>query len=130
MYVRFVVSEIHEDSQSELGVFHALRFLREEGKLFPYEKELHDQTLRWFNENLEKPARLTTSKPPFRGKKNTAISWFKDTAVEHIAKIRTLVAILENHGVSVKMLRTFKVGYVLYEDKWQIVAERFRGEQS
>jgi hypothetical protein len=68
-------------------------------------------------------------KPPFYRKKSRAISWFKDTAHEHITRVRTLAEILKNHGVSVQMLKTDRVGYVVYEDEFQIVAERFAGEQ-
>lgn len=128
MYLRFVVGEIDEDSQRELGVFHALGYLRDQGKLLQYEEEQEDLIRRWFNENLEKPIRFTTSKAPFYRKKNRAISWFKDNAQEHLDRIRSLVAILENHGVAVQMLKTNRVGYVVYEDEYQIVAEPFSGE--
>jgi hypothetical protein len=40
-----------------------------------------------------------------------------------------VVAILQNHGVSVRMLKTDRIGYVVYEDEYQIVAEPFRGEK-
>jgi hypothetical protein len=64
-YLRFVVPEIHENSAEELGVFHAVLRLREEGKLRQHEEELHDVTRQWFNENLEKPTSFTASEPPF-----------------------------------------------------------------
>ena len=50
---------------------------------------------------------------------------FRDTAQEHIARIREMVAILESHGVSVRMLKTDRVGYVVYEDEHQVVASHF-----
>jgi hypothetical protein len=42
MYLRFVVADIDEDSGRELGVFHAIRRLRDEEKLHAHEEELHD----------------------------------------------------------------------------------------
>jgi hypothetical protein len=129
MYLRFVVADIDEDSNEELGVFHAVRDLREEGKLYPYEEDQHDLIRQWFNENLEKPTKFTASKPPFYRKKNKAISWFKDSAGDHLAHVRSLVAILQNHGVSVRILKTERVGYVVYEDEYQIVAESFSDTQ-
>ncbi len=33
MYLRFVVAQLDEDSERALGVFHAVRYLRDEGKL-------------------------------------------------------------------------------------------------
>ena len=130
MYIRFVVSEIHEDSQCELGIFHAIGYLHDEGKLYPYEAEQYGQMRKWFSKNLKEPSRFTTSKPPYQRKKKKAISWFKDTALEHLEKIRSLVRILEGHGVSVQMLTTDRVGYVVYEDEFQIVAEPFRGDRN
>jgi len=126
-YLRFAVADIHESSGKELGVFHAVLRLREEGKLYPHEEELHDRTRDWFNQNLEKPTRFT-SKPPFYRKPNKAISWFKDTAKDHINHVRDLVGILQNHGVAVQMLKTDRVGYAVYEDEYQIVAEPFADE--
>lgn len=128
-YIRFVVPSLDEDSQQELGVFHAIGNLRDSGKLDPHEEDEHEHIGHWFDENLKRPTRLTASKPPFYRKKNKAISWFKNSAHEHIARVRSLVAILEHHGISVRMLRTQRVGYVVYEDEYQIVAEAFAGEE-
>jgi hypothetical protein len=50
MYLRFVVSELDEDSNSELGVFLAIGNLREAGKLHSYEELHHDVIKQWFNE--------------------------------------------------------------------------------
>jgi hypothetical protein len=104
MYLRFVVPEIHEDSEKELGVFHAVNKLRNAGELYPHEEEQDRLICKWFDDNLKEPTRFTASKPPFYRKKSEAISWFKDTAHEHLAHIRSLVTILENHGVAVQML--------------------------
>jgi len=70
MYLRFVVTDTDDDSERALGVFHAVRYLRDEGKLYPYEEDQHDMVRWWFNENLERPARFTVSKAPFYRKKN------------------------------------------------------------
>ena len=117
---------IDQDSDRELGVFHAVMSLREKQKLHRHEEDQHDLVVEWFSpDHLEKPTRLTASKPPFYRKKNKAISWFKDTAHEHLARIRELVVILANHGVSVRMLKANRVGYVVYEEEFQVVAEPF-----
>jgi hypothetical protein len=125
MYLRFVVADIDEDSERELGVFHAVGNLRAEGKLYPHEEVQHDAIRQWFNEHLEKPTRFTASKPPNYRKQSKAISWFKDSAQEHLARVRELAAILQHHGVSVRMLKANRVGYIVYEDEYQIVAEPF-----
>jgi hypothetical protein len=113
----------------KLGVFHAVGKLRDEGKLAAHEEEQHNLIREWFNQNLAKPNRFTSSKPPYHRKKSKAISWFKDSAYEHLSHMRPLVAILDNHGISVRMLRSNRVGYVVYEDEFQIVAEPFGGER-
>jgi hypothetical protein len=125
MYLRFVVREINQESERELGVFHALGNLRDEEKLSTHEREQHDSIVQWFREHSEEPTRFTASKPPFYRKKNKAISWFKDTAHEHLCRARELVVILEHHGISVRMSKANRVGYVVYEDEFQIVAEPF-----
>jgi hypothetical protein len=129
MFLRFVVPEIDNDSERELGVFQAIHKLRQSATLSDYELEQDDLIGRWFDKNLLKPSRFTIAKPPFHNKKSRAISWFKDTAHEHVARVRSLAAILQNHGVSVQMLTTDRVGYVVYEDEYQVVAEPFAGEQ-
>ena len=129
MFLRFVISEIDDESQRELGIFQAINRLRRRGVLSHYEEQQDNSIGKWFDKNLAKPSRFTASKPPFYRKKSKAISWFKDTAHEHIAHVRTLVAILQNHGISVRMLTTDRVGYVVYEDEHQIVAEPFAGEK-
>ena len=128
MYLRFVVDRIHGESGRELGVFHAVGNLRDWGRLSREEEARHDWIRKWFNENLEKPTRFTAAKRPFYRKQARAISWFKDSAREHISRVRELVAILEHHGVSVRMLKTDRVGYIVYEDEYQIVAEPFAKE--
>lgn len=125
MYLRFVVIDIHQDSERALGVFHAAGKLRDEEKLDTHEEEQYDSIVQWFSDHLKKPTRFTASKPPFYRKKNKAISWFKDTAHEHLTRVRELVVILEHHGISVRMVKARRVGYIVYEDEFQIVAQPF-----
>ena len=54
-----------------------------------------------------------------------ALSWFKDTAREHVAKVRTIATLLEARGVAVFTVATERPGYVVYEDDFQVVAEPF-----
>jgi hypothetical protein len=125
MYLRFVVANIDKDSQRELGIFHALFDLRDEGELYSYEEDQHDLIREWFNEHLKRPARFATSKNPLYRGPHRAICWFKDSASEHLDWAWWMVAILENHQVPVQMLKAERVGYVVYEDEYQIVAEPF-----
>jgi hypothetical protein len=40
-----------------------------------------------------------------------------------------MVAILQNHGIPVRMLKADRIGYVVYEDEYQVVAEPFADTQ-
>ncbi len=125
MFLRFVTPELHEDSQQELGVFQAAGKLRDGGMLSDYEKALLQEIRDWFNQNLEKPSRFTSAKPPYYRKRQNGISWFKASAREHISKMREMIAILESHDVPVRTIKTARPGYVVYEDDFQIVAVPF-----
>src|SRR5713226_7865118 len=125
MFLRFVTPELHEDSQQELGVFQAAGKLRDGGMLSDYEKALLQEIRDWFNINLEKPTRFTSAKPPYYRKRQNGISWFKDSAHQHIGKMREIAFLLEHHHIPVRMLKTSRPGYVVYEDEFQIVAVPF-----
>lgn len=125
MYIRFVIADIDEESERLLGLFHAVRNLRDEGRLHADEEEQHDRIREWFDENLQRPTRFNASSRRFFERRDRGLSWFKDSAQEHIERICGLVAILQNHGVPVQMLQSRYVGYVVYEDEYQIVAEPF-----
>ena len=124
-FIRFAIGKLDPNSRREQGVFHALGDLRDGSRLHWYEIELAAELREWFNEHLERPSRFSTSRGSTYGAQNRAISWFRDSAVRHIAKIREMVAILEAHDVKVEMLKTERPGYVVYEDEFQVVAEPF-----
>jgi len=123
MYLRFVTHRVDDDSNRRQGVFQAIRALREEGGLSEEEKERVGDLRNWFNERLEKPKSFSKSTRPHATPR--AISWFKDTAKEHIAKMYELVAILRAHNVTVEVVRTARPGYIVYEDAFQVTAEPF-----
>ena len=68
---------------------------------------------------------MLRSKSKKHDKQRKAISWFKESAKEHIQNIREIAVILENHGISVSMITTDRPGYIVYEDEYQITAEPF-----
>ena len=125
MYLRFVVAQKHWESGREMGIFHAFRYLRDDGDLYAYEEDQHDYIRQWFNCNLARPTRFTASKSPSYRKPSKAICWFKHTAHRHLSWAWWMVAMLEHHQVPVYLLKSTRVGYVVYEDDYQIVAEPF-----
>lgn len=86
-----------------------------------------EELISWFAENLPAPDRFNESTSKGAWRRNAAgISWFKPTATEHIANMRELVALLQDAGVHSEEVSTYRPGYVVYEDPFQIVAEPFR----
>ena len=124
MFVRFVIHENHEDSGRRQGIFQAVSDLEHAGVLLQHEQQQYDEIYEWFRFNLKKPKSFSRSSKPHA--KNVALSWYKDSAVEHIAKTQGLVEILRAHGVAVDLLRTDRPGYIVYEDSCQVAAEPFR----
>lgn len=124
MFVRFVIHENHEDSGRRQGIFQAVSDLEHAGVLLQHEQQQYDEIYEWFRFNLKKPKSFSRSSKPHA--KNVALSWYKDSAVEHIAKTQGLVEILRAHGVAVDLLRTGRPGYIVYEDSYQVAAEPFR----
>ena len=122
-FIRFVVGPLDEDSGRRQGLFHALSELQHSGELLPHEESAYDEIRGWFNDNLEKPASFSRSARPHA--KNVAISWFKDSAIEHVRQMHALSQILRAHHVHVEVIQSQRVGYVVYEDEHQVTAEPF-----
>ena len=106
-----------------MGLFQASRELRDANLMNKYEEDQLLEIRDWFDENLKKPNSFAKSKKPHA--KGVAISWFKDSANEHIGKMYELKSILESHGIDVDVIRTTKPGYVVYQDEFQITAEPY-----
>ena len=87
--------------------------------------------LGWFEKNLQAPARFNRTKSKGFYRRNTrGIAWFKDTATEHLARIHAIKDILERYGHPVVLLSEARVGYVIYDDAFQVVAEPFADTQT
>jgi hypothetical protein len=126
MFVRFVVSELDPDSGEPLGIFQLMYRLSDRGELSLDEQARWESIRTWFDSHLTRPDCMSRSgRAHARG---VAISWFRDSATRHIGRARELVVLLGELGVQVEMLRTSRPGYIVYEDRYQVVAEPFRGE--
>jgi hypothetical protein len=124
MYVRFVIHKNNEDSGRRQGVFQAMADLDDEGALLEHEQQEYKRIYEWFRQNLKTPRSFSRSSKPRA--KNLALSWYKDTAIEHIANMHALAQVLQGHGILVDVLRTDRPGYVVYEDQYQVAAEPFK----
>ena len=119
-FVRCVVGDEGQNHRILNGVISEVRILRDKGKLSLFEVDELKLIFLWFNENLPVP--------PFSTKKwsKQAVTWFKDSAKESIAKTQELLHILRTHNKPVKMLRSTHPGKILYEDEFQVVVEEFK----
>ena len=121
--LRFVTHDRHPPYGQRSGVFQAAyRLLRRNALSESDRIELRNQ-LDWFKESLAIPHRFTASRYPRA--QDTAISWVRASASEHVARLRRLAEILQSIGIDVEELRTKRPGYVVYEDEHQVVALPF-----
>jgi hypothetical protein len=123
VYVRFVTYRKDSQSQVAEGIFQAAADLRDSGELSSHDHDYLQELLTWFGRHLRRPARLTRSRRPHR--KNKAISWFKPEATEHLARAHEMARLLGDYGRLVRTIKTERAGYVVYEDRFQVVAEPF-----
>jgi hypothetical protein len=125
-FLRFVILKTHPVSGVDDGIFGVAHDLVGSAATDPADRQVLDETLKWFDEHLRSPARFnrTRSKGYYR-RANRAISWLRETAVQHIAQMHRLKGVLDRHGYPVAIIREQRVGYVVYEDEYQVVAEPF-----
>jgi hypothetical protein len=124
VFIRFVIPSLDVNSHRLTGVFQAAFTLQEQKVFSRAEDEWLKGLIRWFDKRLPTPARLSRSRRA--NACANAISWFKVSAREHIEKIWDLVALAEQRGVEIQMIRSDRPGYVVYEDEYQVAAVPFR----
>jgi hypothetical protein len=120
LFIRFVVGLDDESHRDLTGLITEARLLRDAGSLDQVQVSWLEETYAWFNENLPTP--------PFKSSKwpRNAASWFKDDAAEPIKRMWEIAALLKQHGVPVRMVRSARPGKTLYEDVFQIVVEEWK----
>jgi hypothetical protein len=125
-FVRFVVAERDPVNGVELGVFQVAYRLRDRPDIAEIDRAVLRDTLAWFAKNLAEPARFNrTRSKGYERRQTQGIAWFRDTATEHISRVQRVRAVLELYGYHLSMLREERLGYVVYEDEHQIIAEPF-----
>jgi hypothetical protein len=118
MFIRFVSGEIDEDSQVAAGLFCAIDKVGETSFMSRHDRELLRDLEWWFDENLKSPVKHL----PRRYNYELAVSWFKPTAREHLARAWDMVAILERNDVLIWTIKAKVTGPIYYEDDAQIFA--------
>ena len=122
MFIRFVSSEIDDQSHVSAGLFCAAFKLLDEIVLSDHEYAAVADLMSWFTANLRGPFEYRLRS---RWRAPRSICWFRCTAGEHLARARELATILEDRDVFIRTIRCHKAGYVLYEDEVQVLAQPF-----
>ena len=119
VFVRFVVGSDGQYHKELTGIFTEARVLREQGELSADEDAQLEELYEWFE------ARVPI--PPFSSGRfpRDAVSWFKHDAGGAVAKMWDIVALLREHGVEVRLLRSANPGRVVYEDDVQVLVDEW-----
>jgi len=125
MYLRFTTQFINPYGELETGLFTALKYLRDDYSLTKDEdiNKLKELT-GWFNRNLEKPTKFSNGTSKYN--ENVSLSWFKDSAKEHIRKIQEFIEIAERYDIIVERVASKNPGYIVFEDEYQVSAVPFK----
>lgn len=112
----------------ETGIFMALKYLRDDHFLTKNDginklKKLTD----WFNKNLEKPTRFSNRASKYNA--DILLSWFKDSAKEHIKKMQEFIEIAEQYHIIVERVASRNPGYIVFEDEYQVSAVPFKTDR-
>ncbi|MGB5216460.1 MAG: hypothetical protein WBN88_22785 [Anderseniella sp.] len=111
---------------SREGFFQAAAELVHDPETDAYSTSRTNELRVWFSENLDRPDRFSNSSSKGYYRRSTkGLSWFKASAKEHISKAFELKSVLEENGYAIEVLKESRLGYVVYEDDYQVVAEPF-----
>ncbi|MDO6591351.1 hypothetical protein DS901_00880 [Loktanella sp. D2R18] len=126
MYIRFVRQNIVDGIAAREGFFCAAYELRDTVGVDQHTFTYLNTLLGWFYHNLQTPDRFnrSTSKGNYR-RNAMGLSWFKPDAKDMIAKAFELVALLEENGHRIEIIKSHRIGYIVFEDQHQVVAEPF-----
>jgi hypothetical protein len=117
VFIRFVVGSDGQNHKELNGILTQARLLRRE--LTTEEDARLAELYEWFDDHLPIP--------PFSDGRisRDAVAWFKHDADEPVAKMWDVVALLREHGIQVRMLRSANPGRIVYEDQVQVVVEEW-----
>jgi hypothetical protein len=125
-FLRFVTSARDQDSGFDAGALSVAYELLSAGELPEAEQAVLREHLAWFEAHLPTPTRFNRTSSKGYDRRNTkGIAWFRDTATECLKRMHALKGVLERHGYSISLLRAERVGYIVHEDEFQVIAEPF-----
>ena len=108
------------------GLFQIIEEVKKARETSPVVEQLIRLELDWFDKHLPAPHRLnrTRSKGWYR-RNPKGICWFKESAIDCVTRMYVLKRIAEDHGYFITVIREDRIGYIVYEDDFQAVAEPF-----
>ncbi len=126
MYLRFVRPNRIGSMNAREGIFRAAYELRYSENLDDHTSNQLEQILDWFRIYLVIPDRFHRSKSKAARYRNTkGLSWFKGGKNESLDKAFELSSLLNEVGYSIETIKSKRIGYIVYEDDFQVVAEPF-----
>ena len=127
MFLRFVGTDTDARTGQATGLMTIAYELRNAGVLDVADEAPLLAHLHWIQTEIPIPTRFARRRNG-NHKETHGLSWVKSEATELIGHLYAIADIAGRHGHTIDILRTGRPGYVVYEDPWQIVAERFHGE--
>ncbi len=126
MYLRFVHDVPVDGLNARQGFLAAAYLLNRNTALDDSFKRSLAEHIGWFEDNLALPDRFNRSKSKGAWRRNTkGLSWFRSSATDHIDRAIALNGLLAQRSIVIATLRTDRIGYVVYQDDYQVVAEPF-----
>ena len=121
MYLRFVVGSDTDDHRHLTGIITEARSLRDEELLHDFEDTWLEKQFNWFNDHVPVPPYTKSDWP------SGCAAWFKnnEAAAEAIKRMWEFVNLLRENGKNVRVLKSKKPGFILYEDDVQVVVSEF-----
>ncbi len=125
-FIRFVRPNRIEGIGYREGFFCAAYEFRNDPEIDLRSFDQLEAQLAWFRKNLSIPDKFNRSKSKGRYRRNTkGLSWFREDSHEVIEKSFELIQLLKNNGFVIEILRTDRVGTIVYGDDKQVVAEPY-----
>jgi hypothetical protein len=131
MFVRFVVQQRLPNMPARQGIFSPAYALLRQTEAFAGAHGLISEHLDWFDKRLLVPEKFNRSKSKGAYRRNPkGLSWFYDNGNEAVVHAIQLSEILELCDGPVDQIRANRIGYVLYQDEFQVIAEPFTDTQT
>ena len=127
VYLRFITQFIDEDGKLQTGIFKAIDYIENHDLTEKEDRERLSLIHQWFRDNLDAPKWFKN--PQYRTYEKRSLSWFKDSAKEHIFNIQESISILEKYNIIVERVAIKNPGKIRFTDKYQISAEPLSDKQ-